>query len=239
MCINQAQQWLSANSLKLNTEKTQQLEFSTRYTAEGSSKVKFLGIVMDTNLNWKGHIDYIAPKLNITVYQIRKLINLTSLETSLNFYFSHFYSILTYGVILWGNSCNYIRIFRIQKRAVRALCGTGPYEHCKPLFQKLQIMTLPCIFIYNCLIFVKTDHHSFARNSEFHTYDTRNKNNLLIPHHRVTQTQQPINYLAIKLFNKLPNEIKSLPFSKFKTTIKVILVKYAFYSVREYENFKF
>ena len=66
----------------LNTNKTRFILFSNRYySLPGTVKInnieidrlyysKFLGVIIDHRLNWKGHIDFIGKKVSITI--IRK-----------------------------------------------------------------------------------------------------------------------------------------------------------------------
>ena len=64
--------WLSANKLIINLDKTQLMLFTTRTRSQPLTinvdghditeitETKFLGIMLDNNLNWKAHIDYIT-----------------------------------------------------------------------------------------------------------------------------------------------------------------------------------
>jgi len=68
--------WFKSNSLSLNTDKTHFLQFhmnvNQNYDIQISyenkeitkaQNIKFLGIIIDTNLSWKQHINDIIPKL--------------------------------------------------------------------------------------------------------------------------------------------------------------------------------
>ena len=48
--------------------------------------VKYLGILIDTNLSWKIHIEYIALKISKTVGLIAKLRHFLPLHTLLHIY---------------------------------------------------------------------------------------------------------------------------------------------------------
>uniref|UniRef100_A0A8D8SQ73 Uncharacterized protein n=1 Tax=Cacopsylla melanoneura TaxID=428564 RepID=A0A8D8SQ73_9HEMI len=66
-------------------------------------------------------------------------------------------------------------------------------------------------------------YHSF---SEVHTYNTRQKNNLMTPAHRVNSARNGPNYFAIKLFNKIPHGIRDLPPKSFKI---LLTLEFSFY----------
>jgi len=39
-------------------------------------------------------------------------------------YYSYFHSLITYGIVFWGNSSQNIRVFRLQKRTIRSIAGS-------------------------------------------------------------------------------------------------------------------
>jgi hypothetical protein len=68
-------------------------------TIEDVETTKFLSLYVDNNLNWKTHIQYITPKLSSACFAVR-----TITETLKLVYFAYFHSIMSYGIIFWGNS---------------------------------------------------------------------------------------------------------------------------------------
>jgi len=65
---------------------------------------KFLGLILDSTLSWKPHIDQLIPKLNSACYVIRFLKPIISVGNLRMIYFSTVHSIISYGIIFWGNS---------------------------------------------------------------------------------------------------------------------------------------
>jgi len=57
-------------------------------------------------------------------------------------YYSYFHSIMTYGLIFWGNSADSIKIFRLQKKIIRIMMGCRSRDSCRKLFN-LEILPLP------------------------------------------------------------------------------------------------
>jgi len=80
------------------------------------NSTKFLGLIIDNTLSWKNHITEIALKLNKACYVIRTLTFLKSPDLLRMVYFSYFHSIMSYGIIFWGNSHHSVNIFKIQKQ---------------------------------------------------------------------------------------------------------------------------
>jgi hypothetical protein len=56
-------------------------------------------------------------------------------------YHAFFHSVMSYGIIFWGNSSYSTMIFEMQKKAIRIIvCGNRVL--CRNLFKKLQILPL-------------------------------------------------------------------------------------------------
>jgi hypothetical protein len=68
-------------------------------------------------------------------------------------YFSYFHSVLSYGIILWGNSVHSKYIFKIQKRTIGIITNAGISDSCQDLFKKLQILPFYSQYIYSLLMF--------------------------------------------------------------------------------------
>jgi hypothetical protein len=81
-----------------------------------SFHTKFLGINIVNTQSWKSHIDQLLPKLSSACSVIRAIKPHVNQETLLMVYYAYFYSIMNYGIILWGNSSYSVNIFRLQKK---------------------------------------------------------------------------------------------------------------------------
>jgi hypothetical protein len=57
---------------------------------------KFLGVQIDSYLNWKCHVDQILPKLSNAGFVIRQLFYVLNLKTLRMSYFAYFHSIIRY-----------------------------------------------------------------------------------------------------------------------------------------------
>ena len=226
--------WFTINKLKLNDNKTQKLLFTSNNNLSVTGNVKLLGVVVDNNLNWSGHVEHISKKLSSIIFLIRQLKPVLGLDTLKSAYFSLFHSHLTYAIILWGNSSHSIKIFRLQKKVIRLLANADRLEPCQPLFRSLCIMPLPSLYIYSCLLEIHSNKDSFDTYSDFHDYNTR-ASNLLKPQ-RLRLTRSVKNSLNLNLFNTLPPHVKQLNYNKFKNTIKQFILRHCFYSVDEYLN---
>ena len=178
----------------LNLDKTKSIDFSCTNQPvsddtvdahdEDNISVKFLGLVIDHNLNWKEHVRYLCPKLSSACYALKQLSPITDTETLITVYNSYFQSYLSYGIIFWGNSTDCSKVFKIQKRALRIINHSSNYCSCRPLFAKFRILPLFSLYIYELLRFCKRNADKFTKNNCFHTYDTRHRSALRTPKHR-------------------------------------------------------
>jgi len=151
-------------------------------------------------------------------------------------YFSCFHSIMSYGIIFWGNSHYSINIFKIQKRIIRIMTYSNRRDTCRPLFDQLRILPLPSQYIYSLLLFVATNRKLFLLNSQIHDMNNRHNNNLHLPSTGLTLVQKGVAYSGCKIYNHLPPQIKNISnnIALFKSKLKKFLLRYAFYSVDEY-----
>ena len=108
--------WFHTNLLSLNLNKTHYMQFVSKsnYAVNMNVNYKnnliknvchtnFMGLTLDSTLSWKSLIDQLISKLNSACYLIRSLKSLTPLETLRILYYTSIHSIVSYGIIFWGN----------------------------------------------------------------------------------------------------------------------------------------
>lgn len=121
------------------------------------------------------------------------------------------------------------------KKCVRILAHIDNTQSCKPYFVKLKLLTLPSIYIHDLCIFVFKNSNIFPKTKDIHNVNTRHKNRLHLPPSRIKMLYHSPYYMAVKIFNKLPEQIKEeTKFNKFNRKLKEYLTQKCFYSVAEY-----
>jgi len=159
--FSQISEWFKQNSLSLNISKTYFIQFSSKslnyleinitYKNKYITKVndlKFLGLNINNTLSWKTHIDKILPKLSSACFAMRSVKPFVSQQMLKVIYYSHFHSIILYGIIFWGNSAPSSRVFRMQKRIIRIMMGSRSRDSCRKLFTSLKILPFPSVYIF-------------------------------------------------------------------------------------------
>ena len=109
-----------------------------------SNFVKYLGILIDSKLNWKKHISELTKKLNRATAILAKVRHYVNKSTLKSLYFSLFQSHLNYGCLVWGFAQQGLinKIFRIQKRAIRLITFSKYKCNSSRLFHELGILKI-------------------------------------------------------------------------------------------------
>ena len=241
--------WCNSNSLKLNQSKTSLIHFHSSYVTpnqspeilidgqriEESDSVSFLGLKINSTLSWNDHVDHVCKKMRCGVYALGSLRDTLSIDVLRMVYFAHVFSHLRNNIIFWGHSSDMQRVFVLQKRALRTICRKNPRESCRPLFEQLKILTVPCVYILECNMFVKKYSELFDKNEEVHSHDTRSKSDLRVLRHSSSLFSKSPQYRLRMLYNKLPQEIKIVKdIYEFKSQVSSLLLKSNYYTVNEF-----
>lgn len=225
--------WFASNQLSLNAAKSETVVFTLSKVYNVNHTVKFLGVMLDSKLNWNTHIDYTSSKVAKNIYLLRNIKPLVSEVVALMAYRSLVESYLRYAVLSWGHAPAAKRLFGFQRRAVRVVAGIGYRDDCRSCFVQFKLMTLPSIYILECLKYVKMNEDNFSTRSMVHDHCTRYAGDLVVPCHRLSATRSGIRFLGPWLFNLLPSSIRNLPVGEFTRRIADYLLTEAFFSVQE------
>jgi hypothetical protein len=143
---------------------------------------------------------------------------------------------MAYGLPFWGSSTESIKVFKLQKKAIRVMMGCKSNQSCRELFTKLRILLLPSQYIFSLLMFLNKNKNQFTFNSQIYHYDTRQQSDFHLPTANQAKYQKEIGYMGVKVFNRLPTKVKKEFDSsqKFRHSLKNFLREKSFYSLQEY-----
>ena len=118
------------------------------------------------------------------------------------------------------------------------MTGSSPRTSCKPLFQSLGILTVPCQYILSLINFVLQNKERFTPNIDVHNFNTRSKLKLHKPVSSLTLYQKGVYNMSIRIFNKLPEYIINLAGNKkfLLSTLRQYIVSKSLYSLEEFLN---
>ena len=161
--------WLNLNKITLNVAKTEFILFETsnkNYDADlkirlckkrihASPYLKYLGVFINENLNWKTHINEFSTKLIKGNAMLSKLWHFVNKDILLSVYYVICHSHLPYLCLVWGQTkfpSNGITL--LQNRATRILHSAAYRVYTCPLSRRYKILRFidldsleNCIFI--------------------------------------------------------------------------------------------
>ena len=227
--------WISANKLTLNTNKTYACIFGNINRNENeeykfyiidkqiqiTNFVRYLGVEVDSQLSWSAQIAKLTNKCNQVVGVLSKIRPLINKTTAKQIYYALVHSRLIYCQEIWGTACKttLLPLERMQKKVIRIICQLDKREHSIQLFQQLNIKPLNKEINYRRTLpsynVVKNpiSYNIYLDNVHNHTYETRfSSNNLPVPRSRTWRWgTRSIRYLLIQAYNNLPDEVQKLP----------------------------
>ena len=248
--------WITANKLTLNIKKSNFVIFRPRQKKLSSNitiqipdissrkiinldrkeTVKFLGLLIDSNLTWKSHVDYISTKISKSIGLIAKLRYFVPQSTLITLYWSLVYPYLNYGISAWGQASktNLNKLLLLQKRALRFIFFSNTKESALPLFKKAHIPPLNIMFfqsIANLMFDISNNNapHNlcslFTPISDIHTYNTRSSatNKLYTRESRTNIQRDSISRLGVRLWNAMPLKLRNSPKPIFKKDLNELL----------------
>lgn len=241
--MNDVLKWTINNRLSLNNSKTYALLCTNRMCSietpsllnlsgspiEFINDIKFLGVILDRDLKFSDHVNYISTKLSKTIGIFNRIKNFVPEDVLIDLYYSLFYPYIIYCIVVWGGAYNIHinRIIVLQKRIVRIITSKPYLAHSTPLFLKTKILKLRDVYKFHVGIYMyhlKTDN---CINYPDHSHDTRNSNNARPSFHRLTQCQLDLSYAGPTVWNTIPPNIRNSPtISLFKKLYKSHLLNF-------------
>ena len=240
--------WVSHNKLTLNHNKTEYIEFikSKPFSPNQSLVIdgkdikrvqesKFLGIIIDSRISWRPHIQKIITKISQTIGIIGRARVFMSQPQLALLYNTMVLPHLQYCLINWGNfrtdsNCKLgKKLLTLQKCLVRIVNHAPGLSHADPLFYKQGSLKIEDLYEQSVRMFsYKLFKNAlpqeiadiFPKNN--HCHSTRSaKNNLFV------NRSHPRSIKAIipRCWNSLPPAMKLAPsLASFKSQSKASLL---------------
>lgn len=232
LCLN-----VSKTSYQLYTNKTLYSKPHVRIDGASVDRVKvvrFLGMMVDEDLTFKDHIDYVCQKFSIAVgfmhrgKGIFEKSQLVSLYNALALPHLNYCSMV--GAINYPTPLN--RVFRLQKRAARVILGLAYCDPVSHRFHEIGLKTLADLRDLKSMLLVYKIKHGIAPhqvrglidwiNLDDSLPNLRNRGPLVIQFARTVYRQHTYRIYGAKLFNSL-NALSpinlNVPISKFKKVV--------------------
>ena len=162
--------WICSNKLSLNIEKSNYIIFRSlkkkahtitvnisKIRLKEMPRIKYLGVLLDSHLNWKAHISLLSTgKLKKFIGILGKARHYTNIEILRNLYYTLIYPYLTYRTLFWGHTykTTLLPLFILQKKAIRIISFSHFNNHTDPIFLRLSILKLNDSLLSNCIVYV-------------------------------------------------------------------------------------
>ena len=212
-------QWCKLCFLSFNDEKTVYMLIQRRVQhdqcfsifvgdrqIEEVQALKYLGLYLDNKMTFEKHIENVRSKLRSAIFVLRVLSKFCEVKILLLAYHALVGSHLNYCVNTWAfaSGGKLKSVFTLQKKAIRAIFKLSCEESCREYFQRNEILTLPGLISLNYLKLLKANLNNGTQEIG-HSYNTRNK--------EISALMKQSVYMAKseKVFNKLPDIVKSIP----------------------------
>ena len=236
-------EWMRTNKLSANPQKTEfmiignckqlkkiddipKLELN-KAEIKQVQKTKSLGIIVDENLSWKEHFKQVKSKVSNGLAALKKLKNILPQSKLCQVYRALVESHMRYANVIWG-SLPESKLQALQKLQNRAwsLINTAKQKDSwnhnwmdvKQLIDYDRSVMMYKILHKRC---PESLTNNFEKRSTISMRETRNSNDLNIPKVRLEQTKKGFNFSGVKVWNKIPANIREKPsLSQFKNHLK-------------------
>lgn len=247
--LNNLFDWLCNNKLSLNTSKSGFCLFGRRGRLSGVDvnsininidnqrikhevQIKYLGVILDSELNFHAHADYITRKFSKKVnfiarvgkhlsFYTKKLLYNSIAEPHLQFCATLLYSLPAYKI-------EQLQI--IQNRAMRTILKYDRYAHIATMLRVLDMLTVRQKILFNVYVFVFKIKNKLLPSyicdrvkffGDVHNYQTRHCNDfILLEKCNSSQMLNTVLFKGLHDFNGLPTHIKN---TKKLDTFKILM----------------
>ena len=149
-------EWFLANRLTLNSEKTKYMLFKPTNRQvipnitikindnpiERVKSIKYLGLILDENLDFKEHIMEVIKKVRKKIPAIIKTKYALNLDSKIKLYYAFVYPILLYGANIYGNSNKtYIKkLEKCQNKIINCLFSLHRINNVREIKTNLKLL---------------------------------------------------------------------------------------------------
>jgi len=243
-------QWFTANNLCINLTKTSYMLFRPSKKLEEFMQItnpsvflnnikinrvktcKYLGLLLDENLTWSDHINCLITKVTQFTGILYKIRDLLPFYLKKNIFYSSIYSILTYGLELYGQACEILlKPLNIAvNRVFRVILGVPLETPLKFLYTNFDTLPLRllhqfviCKLVHRCIYMKATVpviiQDIFNCNVTIHHHATRSQTCSLLYRYNNDGYSNSYSHYVCTIWNHLPVNIRTI--TSYATFIKL------------------
>mgnify|MGYP001554836917 CR=1 FL=1 len=241
--------WCKNNRININLTKTKYMIFNNKTSARTNYPnlyidntqielvpfLKFLGLTIDEKLKWSEHTKSVKIKIAQGTHALSAIQNKSNIYIRKMIYNSLIHSHLTYGTLLWGNTCKKYTnpLFKAQKKALRKIENVPHTTHTAPLFTKHQILTLEKIYQHQTILLMHNFQNAllpkalmnfFTRFIPTHT-NTRNARTIRPPQTHIQLAHTSTLYTGPRLYRMTAPLVNINNPQSFKKALKLYIIR--------------
>ena len=221
--LHKAAQWFKDNQLTLHPGKTRYVLLNSRnkslnLSLEGTqikqisnssdeTSFKFLGIMIDEQLNWKEHINYLQNKLRKSFFSLCRIKNLFPTRLKVMLFNSLFKSHIEYGIQVWGQGTGIKKIEQLQKKMVRTLFTRSGFGHTEPIMKRLGILKVRDLYVLRTICTIAKIHQELIPDTITNMFDfgedRRRSGEIKLPRRTCALSDKLPKYCLAKIWNQV------------------------------------
>lgn len=234
--LDQIQNYLNVNKLKLNTEKTKAMILTTSFkynsislnnikisintkNIEFVTEFKYLGFMVDNCLSFNAHFNYVYKKISKKLYFFSRISNSLSFYSAVTVYNTIILPHFDYcASLMYSFNMNKISALqKLQNRCMRIILKCNRFASISIMLNTLgwisvrdRLYYISMTFIFKLLNNLSPCYlqEFIVYNFQRHDYLTRTNDNLYIARTNFTTTMKSLLYKGLNDYNKLPTSIK-------------------------------
>ena len=167
---------------------------------------KILGVVIDNNLSWSGHIKHIRKILSKKVHQLSRIKHFLNLHSRKMFFHAYIESHINYASTVWDNASENVLkpLLSLHRRAIKLILSKSSSLSASD-YTNLDILPLKSKFRYNKALFmfkIMSD-QSPSLKHRFTTSLARHKHKIKVPLPRLDLFKSSLAYSGGCLWNDI------------------------------------
>lgn len=231
--LKQIFQWCLKNKLVINTDKTEWMLFSNKKLLhplelkinnsilDQTDSFKYLGFTMDSRCTFRHHIEIVNAKLSKIAGLAYRIGKYLTIDVAVTIYYAFAYSILNYGIAIWGGTLLLSNISQLQKTQNKIVKNLFKHHFLElnilEIYKRLRLLNVIELYKLNLAVTMyralKLNQLPFIVNGitgllSSHGYPTRSRNLVRVPFPRVNAIRYNFLFQGITTWNSLPNDLK-------------------------------
>ena len=233
--LDRLAQWLYEHKLTLNVSKSkfmliggprklntlQELTLTIKEKElDRVNSYKYLGVIINENLSWTDHVDYIKIKVSQRLGVLQRIKHLLPRDTRELFVKAMVLPILDYADVTWGDKSNTTlmnKIQLLQNKAAKLILNMPKHSSATEALDLLGWDTLEkrrrshrLFLVFKSLNGLIDWNFNFNHFKDMHDYNTRFNNNICKPQSKRLWGQHRFVCHAVDDWNALPDGIRNI-----------------------------